>query len=306
MKPLKSAVHDYVSLRRSLGFKLRWVPTLLVDLAAFLKRQGADHVTIPLALQWAQQNQQAKSVTVARRLSVVRGFARYLSATDPRTQIPPHSLLRCRSNRMRPYLYTHDEVQRLLKAAQELGGFDGLTHYCLIGLLSVTGLRISEALNLRLKDVDLGQGMLTVVGTKFGKSRLVPIHASTQKVLTGYARERDRTCRHSITHFLVKQSGDPLNVKMVQSIFRRLSRQVGIRGPNASHGPRLHDFRHTFAVETLLNWYRSGQDIDQRLPVLSTYLGHARVSDTYWYLSACPELMGLAVNRFERHWEDAQ
>lgn len=306
MKTLKSAVHDYVSLRRSLGFKLRWVTTLLVDFAAFLKRQGADHITIPLALQWAQQNQQAKHVTVARRLSVVRGFARYLSATDPRTQIPPHSLLSCRSHRMRPYLYTHDEVQRLLKAARELGGLDGLTHYCLIGLLSVTGLRISEALNLRSQDVDLRQGMLTVVGTKFGKSRLVPIHSSTQKVLTGYARERDRTCRHRITHFLVNPMGGQLNVKMVQSIFRRLSRQVGIRGPNASHGPRLHDFRHTFAVETLLNWYRSGQDIEQRLPVLSTYLGHARVSDTYWYLSACPELMGLAVNRFERHWEDAQ
>lgn len=306
MKTLKSAVHDYVSLRRSLGFKLQWVPTLLVDFAAFLKRQGADHVTIPLALQWAQQNQQAKPVTVAKRLSVVRGFARYRSATDPRTQIPPHSLLCCRSRRVRPYLYTRDELQRLLKAAQELGGLDGLTHYCLIGLLSVTGLRISEALNLRLQDVDLGQGMLTVVGTKFGKSRLVPIHASTQKVLTGYARERDRTCRHRITHFLVNQSGDQLNVKRVQSIFRRLSRQVGIRGPNASHGPRLHDFRHTFAVETLLNWYRSGQDIEQRLPVLSTYLGHARVSDTYWYLSACPELLGLAVKRFEHHWEDAQ
>jgi integrase len=306
MKPLKSAVHDYVSLRRSLGFKLRWVPTLLVDFAAFLKRQGADHVTVPLALQWAQQNQQAKPVTVARRLSVVRGFARYRSATDPRTQIPPHSLLCCRSSRMRPYLYTREEVQRLLKAAQELGGLDGLAHYCLIGLLSVTGLRISEALNLRLQDVDLGQGMLTVVGTKFGKSRLVPIHASTQKVLTGYARERDRTCRGSVAHFFVNQSGGQLNAKSVQRIFRRLSRQIGIRGQNASHGPRLHDFRHTFAVATLLNWYRSGQDIEQRLPVLSTYLGHARVSDTYWYLSACPELMGLAVNRFERHWEDAQ
>ena len=306
MKPLKSAVRDYVSLRHSLGFKLRWVPTLLMDFAAFLKRQGADHVTIPLALQWAQQNQQAKTVTVAKRLSVVRGFARYRSATDPRTQIPPHSLLCCRPNRMRPYLYAGDEVQRLLKAARELGGLHGSTYYCLFGLLSVTGLRISEALNLRLQDVDLGQGMLTVVGSKFGKSRLVPIHASTQKVLTRYARERDRTFRRSIGHFFVNKLGDRLNFERVHCIFRRLSRQIGIRGQHASHGPRLHDFRHTFAVETLLNWYRSGQDIEQRLPVLSTYLGHARVSDTYWYLSTCPELMGLAVNRFERHWEDAQ
>ena len=306
MKSLISAVHDYVGLRRSLGFKLRWVSTLLVDFVSFVKRKGADHVTTPLALQWAQQNQKAKPVTVARKLSLVRGFARYRSATDPRTQIPPHSLLCCQSRRVRPYLYTPDEVQRLLKAAQELGGFDGLTHYCLIGLLSVTGLRISEALNLRLQDVDLGQGILTVVGTKFGKSRLVPIHASTRKVLTRYARERDRTFCRSVTYFFVNQSGNQLSVSRVYYIFCKLSRQIGIRGANASHGPRLHDFRHTFAVKTLVNWYRSGQNIEQRLPALSTYLGHSHVSDTYWYLSACPELLGLAVNRFERYWEDAQ
>ena len=173
-------------------------------------------------------------------------------------------------------------------------------------LLSVTGLRISEALNLRLQDVDLGQGMLTVVGTKFGKSRLVPIHASTAKVLAGYARERNRTIHRRTAYFFVNRAGEQLNCGSVHCIFRRLSRKIGLRSPNASHGPRLHDFRHTFAVETLVNWYRSGQDIEQRLSVLSTYLGHARVSDTYWYLSACPELLGLAVNRFEHHWEDAQ
>lgn len=306
MKSLKNAVHDYVNLRRSLGFKLRWVPTLLADFVSFLKRQGADHVTIPLALQWAQQNQQAKPITVARRLSIIRGFARYRSATDIRTQIPPLRLLCRQSSHIRPYLYTRDEIQRLLEAAQELGGLEGLTHYCLIGLLSVTGLRISEALNLRLQDVDLAHGVLTVVGTKFGKSRLVPIHASTRRVLDGYALKRDRSCRRRITHFFVSQSGDQLKAARVQAIFRRLSRQIGIRGPKASHGPRLHDFRHSFAIQTLLNWYRSAQDIEQRLPVLSTYLGHARVSDTYWYLNACPELMGLAVKRFERHWEDAR
>jgi integrase len=306
MKTLKSAVQDYVSLRRSLGFKLQWIPAHLADFVAFLKRQGADHITISLTLQWSQQSQQAKPVTVAKRLSMVRGFARYRSAIDPRTQIPPNGLLCCRSSRMRPHLYTHDEIQRLLKAAQELGGLDGLIHRCLIGLLSVTGLRISEALNLRLQDVDLEQSLLTINGTKFGKSRLVPIHPSTQKALTEYARERDRTCRGSVTHFFVNPSGDRLKAKRVQRIFRRLSRQVGLRDQTASRGPRLHDFRHTFAVATLVNWYRAGEDIEQCLPVLSTYLGHARVSDTYWYLSACPELLGLAVSRFEHHWEDVQ
>jgi integrase len=192
----------------------------------------------------------------------------------------------------------------LLEAAQQMGGLPGLTYYCLLGLLSVTGLRLSEVLNLRTKDVDLAQGVLVIVGAKFGKTRLVPLHASTQKILTKYVRYRDRAFGGNLSHFFVSRRGNRLDGGQVRRTFYRLSRKVGLRGPTDSHGPRLHDFRHLFAARTLLSWYRSGQDVERRLPVLSTYLGHGHVSDTYWYLTICPELMGLVVSRLEKHWEE--
>jgi integrase/recombinase XerD len=306
MKQLKKAAQDYVALRRSLGFKLRWVPNYLADFVSFLKKQGANCITVPLALQWAQRNPENKPVTVARRLSIVRGFARYRSATDPRTQGLPWGLVCCRSRRVTPYLFADEEVQLLLKAAKQMRGLHGLTYYCLLGLLSVTGLRISEALFLRDQDVDLERGMLTIVGTKFGKSRLVPIHSSTAEELTKYARERDRVFRRKLAYFFVTRGGNHFYSGPVRTVLHRLRRQIGLRDSNATHRPRLHDFRHSFAVKTLVNWYRSGQNVDQCLHVLSTYLGHRNVSDTYWYLTACPELLGLAVKRFERHWEGSQ
>ena len=177
------------------------------------------------------------------------------------------------------------------------------TFHALLGLLSVTGLRVGEALRLKLDDVDLDNGVLTVRGTKFGTSRLVPIHASTRDVPASY-----RTRRASLLggfdadHFFVTGTGPPLDGGDVRRTFYHLSRQIGLRGMNDGHGPRLHDFRHRFAVETLLGWYRSGQDVERRLPVLSTYLGHVHVSDTYWYLSAHPELMTLAMTRLEQRW----
>jgi len=164
-------------------------------------------------------------------------------------------------------------------------------------------MRISEALNLQPHDVDLSEAILTVRGAKFGKSRLVPIHASTRKVLRNYIQHRDRTFARKLPYFFVSTRGNRLDGGEVRRTFYRLSRETGLRGPTASHGPRLHDFRHRLAVRTLVQWYRSGQDVERRLPVLSTYLGHVHVGDTYWYLTACPELMGLAVKRLEKRWE---
>lgn len=304
MKGLQKAMADYLSMRRALGYKLKDAARLLADFAAFYEQQGARHITIPLALQGAQRTP-AKPAEWARRLTCVRCFARYWSATDPQTQIPPWSLLPHRPSRARPYLYTAKEIGQLLAAAQEIGGLPGLTYYCLLGLLSVTGLRMSEVLNLRVKDVDLAQGVLVIVATKFGKTRLVPIHATTQKALAQYVRDRDRTFGGNLSYFFVSQRGHRLDGGQVRRTFYRLSRKVGLRGPTASHGPRLHDFRHLFATKTLLCWYRSGQDVERRLPVLSTYLGHGHVSDTYWYLTSCPELMGLVVNRLEKHREES-
>jgi integrase len=303
MKGLQKAVEDYLSMRRALGFKLKDAARSLFDFVAFYEKQGASHITIPLAMQWAQSTP-ARPAEWARRLSYVRCFARYWSATDPKTQIPPWSLLPHRPSRARPYLYTDKEILQLLEAAQQMGGLPGLTYYCLLGLLSVTGLRMSEVLNLRTKDVDLAQGVLVIVGAKFGKTRLVPLHASTQKILTKYVRYRDRAFGGNLSHFFVSRRGNRLDGGQVRRTFYRLSRKVGLRGPTDSHGPRLHDFRHLFAARTLLSWYRSGQDVERRLPVLSTYLGHGHVSDTYWYLTICPELMGLVVSRLEKHWEE--
>ena len=212
------------------------------------------------------------------------------------------SLLPHRALRARPYLYTDKEIRQLVEAARQLGGLFGLAHYSLFGLLSVTGLRLGEVLNLKIGDVDLAQGILVIVGTKFGKSRLVPIHRSTQEALVHYAQKRDRALGPGLTYFFVSQRGHRMDAGAVRKVFYRLSRKLGLRAPTASHGPRLHDFRHRFAVRTLINWYRSGQEVERRLPVLSTFLGHGHVNDTYWYLTLCPELMGLAVRRLEEFW----
>jgi integrase/recombinase XerD len=172
-------------------------------------------------------------------------------------------------------------------------------------LLVVSGLRISEAIGLKLEDVDLSEGLLTVRGAKLGKSRLVPLHASTRQVLADYKSRRDDfLAGRPASYFFISQRGNHLDSGNVHRTFYQLSRQIGLRDPDSSSGPRLHDFRHRFAVETLLRWYRAGEDVERRLPVLSTYLGHVNVSDTYWYLTACPELMGLAIKRLERRWEE--
>ena len=221
----------------------------------------------------------------ASRLSLVRGFARHWSATDPETEIPPWKLLPHRPNRAQPYIYNEDEVQRLLAAAQQLtGDLRGPTYYCLLGLLSVTGLRLSEVLNLRSEDVDLEKGILTIRGTKFGKSRLVPIHSSTRKVLSDYASRRDlflarraaasaRALRPA-SRFFVSRCWNPSGWRSGSAHILSPVAPNRITKAFASHGPRLHDFRHRFAVETLVRWYRSGQDAERNLPVLSTYLGH--------------------------------
>jgi integrase len=307
MNTWRKSVLGYIQLRRSLGFKLHDAQIGLLNFAAFLEAHGAHHITIPLAMQWAQHDPAARPAEWARRLSFVRGFARYRSAHDSKTEIPPWGLLPHRPGRARPYLYSDDEVRRLLEAAQQLPpahGLQGRTYHCLLGLLSVTGLRLSEALNLQAEDVDLAEGILTVRGTKFGKSRLVPLHASTRKVLSDYAARRDRLLgRRPTPYFFVSKRGTRLDGGHVRRTFYHLSRRIGLRGASASHGPRLHDFRHRFAIKTLIRWYRSGQDPERRLPILSTYLGHVHVADTYWYLTACPELMGLVVKRLEKRWE---
>jgi len=307
MNTLREALHDYLSLRRTLGFKLQRVGRPLTQFVSFVEQQESSYITVSLALQWAQQPLSSQPSTWAQRLSFVRGFARYRSSTDSRTEIPAYSLLPHKPKRARPYLYTDEEIQQLLQAALALEpatDFKRWTYYCLLGLLSVSGMRVSEAINLRTKNVDLTAGILRLEGTKFGKSRLVPLHTSTQTILSDYKLLRDEFLNgNEAEYFFINRVGKRLDEGSVRRTFYRLSRQIGIRKADSSHGPRLQDFRHLFAVKTLQNWYRNGEDVERRLPILSTYLGHVHVNDTYWYLTAYPELMGAAVSRLEHHWE---
>jgi integrase len=277
-----------------------------------MKRHRASYITQALALAWAQQPGNVQPVYWARRLSFVRGFARYRSATDPRTQIPPQGLLPFQPKRAQPYLYSDDEIRSLLCAAlkmpcrYERGALLPWTYHCLFGLLSVSGLRLGEARNLELQDVDLKAEVLTIRGTKFGKSRLVPIHASTCEVLADYIVRRNRhwETRSVSSYLFVSSWGNRLDEAQIHRAFYALSRQIGLRGVSDSHGPRLHDMRHAFATNTLVHWYQADQDPGRLLPILSAYLGHVHVADTQWYLSGSPELMQEAMRRLEHCWEN--
>ena len=307
MNRLRKAVRDYLTMRRGLGFKLVRHEAGLREFVSFLARKRSARITVNLALEWATQDTNHTPGEWALRLSIVRGFARHWSATDPLTEVPPLGLLPYRPKRAQTYFYSNREIRTLLNAAKSRPSVDPLrpwTYHCLFGLLAVTGLRLGEALNLRPGDMDWSEGILTIRGAKFGKSRLVPLHTSTCKVLADYAKRRDeRFGVRAESHFLVNLNGNRLDKGEVHRTFYTLSRQIGLRAVDASRGPRLHDFRHRFAVETLLRWYRSGEDPKRRLPILSTYLGHAHVTDTYWYLTGTPELLGAAAKRLEKRWE---
>jgi integrase len=307
MNELKEAIKDYLALRRGLGFKLKKHTRFLEEFASFLQKAGESTITSRLALQWATEPQHIKPSEWAARLSVVRSFARHLSAFDPSTEIPPQGLLPYRTQRAKPYIYSDREIHQLLEAAQTMPATHSLqpwTYHCLFGLLAVTGLRISEALNLRVSDIDWTEGILTIRHSKFGKSRLIPLHASSIKILSEYGVRRDRVFTHRKSpYFFCSRFDGRLDEGQVRRTFYRVSRKIGIREASASRGPRLHDFRHRFAVETLLRWHRNGDDVQRRLPILSTYLGHAHVSDTYWYVTATPELMEAVCQRLEKRWE---
>ena len=311
MNSLRQALKEYVDLRRGLGYKMRDEGLMLPRFVRFMEEHFAEHISSKLALEWAQSGS-VQPAEWARRLCFVRGFARHRSATDSLTEIPAPGLLPHHSKRARPHLYTENEIRLLLDAALELPvdwpstSLRPWVFHGLIGLLSVTGMRLSEALNLELADVDLTQAVLTIRGAKFGQWRLVPIHVSTCAVLADYIERRRKFFRHSVsTYLFVSRSGTRLDSGRVHRAFYTLSHSTGLRAVGASKGPRLHDFRHRFAVETLRGWYQSGRDPGREMPLLSTYLGHVCISGTYWYLSTNPELMAQAMARMEQRWGES-
>jgi integrase/recombinase XerD len=311
MNTLREALQEYLDLRRGLGFKMHDAGLLLPKFVSFMEERQTEHISARLALEWAQ-HPSVQPAEWARRLCFVRGFARHRSATDSLTEVPPIGMLPHRATRARPHLYTEEEVRRLLEAALQLPVAWPSTplrpwvFHCLIGLLSVTGLRLSEALNLELGDVDLEQAVLTIRGAKFGRWRLVPIHPSTCAVLADYLERRARFFSRSVSSYVfVTRLGNRLDTGHIHRTFYALSRRTGLRAVGASKGPRLHDFRHRFAVHILTRWYELGEDAWRQLPLLSTYLGHVFVAGTYWYLSSHPELMVQAMARLERRWGES-
>jgi integrase len=295
---------EYLDYRRRLGFQLCTEGKMLLAFARHADRAGhRGPLTTELAVGWARLPAETTPLYQARRLQVVRGFARYRAIFEPATEIPPEGLLGPAQRRGTPHIYSEAELSALLAAARLLRSPTGLrsqTYATLIGLLSCTGLRISEVLRLGRSDVDPGQATLTIRETKFHKSRLVPLHPTALQALGSYGRFRDRC--HPIPRtdaFFVSEQGTPLIYSTVRITFRKLRAQLPALPRTGGRAPRIHDLRHTFACRRLLRWYAEGADLDHAILTLSTYLGHAQVSDTYWYLTGIPELLDLAAGRFE-------
>ena len=301
MSQLAEHLERYLTIRRALGFKLVNEEQMLNSFVAFADAAGERTITIDTALRWAKKPTHGCHAYLALRMRAVRGFARYVHALDPSAEVPPLDLLPARKDRPTPYIYTDAEILALLQAARQLRPpLRAATAETLIGLLACTGMRIGEAFNLDRQDIDQTNRLLVIRDSKFGKSREVLVHASTMRALASYTETRDR----------LRPTGDPKSVFIsirgtrLQHVtfyptYHAVLRLAGLEPTTGRRPPRAHDLRHTFAVKTLVSWYRAGVDVAAKTPLLSTYLGHSDPVATYWYLSASPELLGLAAQRLE-------
>ena len=301
MSSLAEHLGDYLRLRRGLGFQLGRHGQVLPQFVAYLEASGATTVTVELAVAWARLPEGIKPITVDFRLSAVRGLARYLHAIDRAHEIQPRALLAVLRRRPAPYIFTPDQIVEVLRTTRRLRPpLRAPTYRTLLGLLATTGMRLGEAFALTRTDVDLVEGMVTIRHAKFDRIRLVPLHPSVAAALRAYAAARDRLCpTASSDRFFVSVTGRPLRRGEADHVFREITGLIGLRTDTVH--PRIHDLRHSFAVRTLIDGHRNRADISSLLPVLSTYLGHVEPANTYWYLSAVPELMQLAAARLERH-----
>lgn len=301
MTGLRAALADYLALRRAMGCKLVAAERLLGQFLDFMDAEGATTITAGLAFRWASLPAGTGRAWLAQRMTTVRQFAVFAATLDEETQVPPAGLLPGGPGRAVPYLYSDAEVEALMAAARSLPSpLRAATYETLIGLLAVTGLRIGEAVRLRRSDVLLDDGWLRVTCGKLGKSREVPISASTAEALRRFAATRDRLCPEpEHDSFFVSAAGTRLLCSPARLVFAGLCRQAGITARSARCRPRLHDFRHRFAVLTLVSWQRSGADTAALLPLLSTVMGHVNPASTYWYLTAVPELMTPVADRLE-------
>lgn len=305
MSTLRQDVEDYLATRRAMGFKVEGLSKLLRNFVSFCEARGALRVQDEIVLQWASTpiKVPVSDALFARRMDAVRVFARFQHALDPATQVPPERLRRQRYQPKEPNVFDEAQVIAMLRAADTLTPrFRAATWRTLIGLLATTGMRPGEACRLVLDDVDLATGLVRVVDTKFGKSRLVFLHPSTTTVLGHYLKIRaDRVgnTAQACPALFVNSRGGALDPDRLGVTFKQIAAAAGIPVRSGHRPPRLYDLRHTFAVTTLLTWYRQGRDVQEAMPLLTTWLGHANPASTYWYLHAVPELLAHATDRLE-------
>ncbi|MEX0886324.1 MAG: tyrosine-type recombinase/integrase [Phycisphaeraceae bacterium] len=297
-------VADYLRLRRKLGFSLAWDEHLLGQFTGHLDSVGAERLTTAAMVSWAGQPRRDGGSGASRaavRMRAVRSFAAYLHALDPAHEVPPRGVFSHQARRSVPYIYTPDQITALLDAAGELRRFERSRIYPVVfGLLAATGMRVGELLALDAEEVDLDAGVITVSRGKSRDPRLVPVHSTVTQSLSCYAawrRQRDLVVVDGRTPFFTDHRGRRLTRFTTEYAFGRVREAAGLTADGAR--PRMHDLRHTFAVTTLLGWYRAGADVAGLLPRLSTYLGHSNPANTYWYLSAIPELLAHAARMLD-------
>jgi integrase/recombinase XerD len=302
MSPLREALADYLRIRRRLGYEMPQDGRLLEGFVAFLEQAGAERITTELALTWARLPAGAHPHRWRQRLGVARGFARHLATLDPASEVPATDLLPGTRPRLTPHIYTDAEIVALMTAARELRPpLRAARHETLIGLLAVTGMRPGEALALDRHDVDLKHAVVHVRTGKQHKQREVPLHDTTILALRDYARLRDaRFPTPSTPAFFISARGRRMSRSELNETFPQLIREIGLEGRGARARPRPHDLRHALAVRTLLDWQHAGEDVDRRMPLLSTFLGHVSPASTYWYLEAIPELMQHISRRLDQ------
>jgi len=302
MSELHDAVDNYLTMRRKLGYVLVDAGRLLPDFVAYMEQHDARHVTTELAVAWATVPSGVNPIWWRQRLIAVRGFAQYLKHFDQSTEVPPADVLRASYSRVTPYLYSAADIAALMSAAQTLSPpLRAATYETLIGLLATTGVRIGEAIGLDRTDLDVAAMLLRVRRTKTGTQREVPLHETTISALRAYLQVRDdQFLKHESESLFVSIRGTRICQAAVNDTFPVLVDRAGLSGRGARCRPRIHDLRHSFAVRSLLDWYEQGvADIDVRLPLLSSVLGHVNPASTYWYLEAAPELMAIVSARLE-------
>lgn len=309
MKTIHEGVADYVAMKRAMGFSFYYQELKLKSFCKFLKAKKRKRFTAELAKTWALEGRKRPDSLSSGKLSVVRAFAVYWQSIDPHTELWPENLWPIRYKRKNPYIYNRAEIHKILKGCEELepeGSLHPLTFSTLFGLIATCGLRLSEAVELQKQDVDLKNGVITIRRTKFNKTRILPIHPTTVKVLANYVVTRNRFFENYLSkhvrseHFFISNNETPIANGVAEWTFNKIALQCGIR-KESRKGPRIHDLRHTFVVNSLEDCFRQGKDVETLLPVLSTYMGHAQPGSTYWYMTITPELMSLASERLDQY-----